>query len=75
MSVGQLLQFEIRYVRLTSEGNVIKVVGSLDSLDFSTDVKLLGLVMEVRDGWVGVVVSTHDVDSLEMLVGGVDVRD
>jgi hypothetical protein len=32
---------------LTSEGNVVEVVGSLDSLDLTTDVKLLGLVVEV----------------------------
>jgi ABC-type Mn2+/Zn2+ transport system ATPase subunit len=49
------------------------VVGSLDSLDFTTDVKLLSLVVEVRDGRMGIVVSTHDVDSLKMLVGAVDV--
>jgi hypothetical protein len=51
------------------------VVGSLNSLNFTTDVELLGLVVEVRDGWVGVVISTHDVDSLKVLVGGVDVGD
>jgi hypothetical protein len=51
------------------------VVGSLDSLDFTTDVKLLGLVVEVRNGGVGVVIGTHDIDSFEVLVGTVDVVD
>jgi hypothetical protein len=51
------------------------VVGSLDGLNFTTDVELLGGVVEVSDGRVGIVVGTHDVDSLEMLVGRVDVGD
>lgn len=51
------------------------MVGSLDSLDFTTNVKLLGLVVKVRHGGVGIVIGTHDIDSLEVLVGGVDVVD
>ena len=51
------------------------MVGSLDSLDFTTDVKLLGLVVEVRDSRVGIIIGTHDVDSLKVLVGSVDVVD
>jgi hypothetical protein len=51
------------------------VVGSLDSLDFTTNVKFLGLVVEVRDGRVGIVIGTHDIDSLKVLVGSVDVVD
>ena len=51
------------------------MVGSLDSLDFTTNVKFLGLVVEVRNGRVGVIVGTHDVDSLKVLVGSVDVVD
>jgi len=51
------------------------VVGSLNGLDFTTDVELLGGVVEVSDGRVGIVVGTHDVDSLEVLVGRVDVGD
>ena len=51
------------------------MVGSLDSLDFTTNVKFLGLVVEVRNGRVGVIVGTHDVDSLKVLVWGVDVVD
>lgn len=31
--------------KLTSEGNVIKVIGSLDGLDFTTNIELLGLVV------------------------------
>lgn len=60
---------------LTSEGNVVKVVGRLDRLDFAADVKLLGLVVEVRNSRVGTVVGTHDIDRLEVLVGLVDVGD
>ena len=51
------------------------MIGSLDSLDFTTDVKFLSLVVEVRDSRVGIVIGTHDVDSLKVLVGGVDVVD
>ena len=51
------------------------MVGSLDSLDFTTNVKLLGLVVEVRYGRVGIVIGTHDIDSLKVLVRGVDVVD
>jgi hypothetical protein len=68
-------QWDKEEAQLTSKGNVIEVVGSLDSLDFTTNVKLFGLVVEVRDGGVGIVIGTHDVDSLKLLVGGVDVVD
>jgi hypothetical protein len=51
------------------------VVGGLDSLDFTTNVKFFGFVVEVRDGRVGIIISTHDVDSLKVLVGSVDVVD
>ena len=51
------------------------MVGSLDSLDFTTDVEFFGLVVEVRDSRVGIVIGTHNVDSLKLLVGGVNVVD
>jgi len=51
------------------------MVGSLDSLDFTTNVKLLGLVVKVGDSGMGVIIGTHDIDSFKVLVGSVDVGD
>ena len=51
------------------------MVGSLDSLDFTTNVKLLGLVVEEGDSGMGVIIGTHDIDSFKVLVGSVDVGD
>lgn len=60
---------------LTSEWNVIEVVGSLDSLDFTTDVELLGLVVQVGDGRVGVIIRTHDIDSFKLFIRCVYILD
>jgi hypothetical protein len=56
-----------------SERDVVVVRRSLDRLDLAADVKLLGLLVEVRDSGVSAVVSAHDLGSLEGLVGSVNV--
>ena len=57
----------------TSQGNVVEVHWELDRLDLTPDIVLMYFSAEVRDGWVGRVISTEDVDRLLHLVGTVDV--
>lgn len=59
----------------TSEGDIVKVLGGLDGLDVSTNVKLLHAVVEVGSGRVGNVICAKDLLGLEGLVGLVDVGD
>ena len=64
-----------RVAVLTSERDVVKMLGRLDGLDVSADVKLLGLVVEVEGGWVGDVVGSKDLLGFDGLVRLVDVGD
>lgn len=61
--------------KLTAEGNVVIVLGRLDSLDIATDVELLNRVLKVSDGRVGIVIVTEDLDGLLDLVRSVDRGD
>jgi len=51
--------------KLTADGDIVIVGRSVDSLDPSANIKLLGLVVEVYDGWVSHVIGSHDFGSLE----------
>lgn len=62
-------------VALTSERDVVVVLGGLDRLDVSTNVELLDLVVEVGGGGVSNIIGTQDLLGLERLVGLVDVGD
>lgn len=75
LSPGELVEVSSELGGSESEGNVVKVGRSLDSLDLTADVELLNVVAEVSDGRVGDVVSSHDLFSLNSLVRSVDVRD
>jgi hypothetical protein len=60
-------------IPLTSESNIVEVLRGLDGLDVSTNVELLGLVVEVERGWVGDIVRAKNLLGLESLVGLVDI--
>lgn len=74
LSPGDLVEMGSELGGGVSEGNVVKVGRSLDSLDLTADVKLLDIVAEVSDGRVGNVIRTKDLLSLVGLVRSVDVR-
>jgi hypothetical protein len=59
----------------TPESHVVKVLSSLDSLNLSSDVELLGLLPQVSNARVSDIVSSHDGLRLLRLVVRVDVLD
>ena len=61
--------------RRTAKGDVVEVSRWLDGLNLSTNVVVLDFAAEVRDGRVGRIVCTKDVDSFLHLIGLVDVID
>jgi predicted GTPase len=60
---------------LTSKRDVVVVLWLVDSVDLSTDVKLLDFVAEVLDGRVSRVIGTEDLLSFKRVVGLVNVLD
>lgn len=74
LSPGELVEMGSELGGGVSEGNVVKVGRSLDSLDLTADVELLDIVAEVGDGRVGNVIRTQNLLSLVGLVRSVDVR-
>lgn len=74
LSPGELVEMGSELGGGVSEGNVVKVGRSLDSLDLTADVELLDIVTEVSDGRMGNVICAEDLLSLVGLVRSVDVR-
>ena len=61
--------------RHTTKSNIVEVNGSLDSLDFSTNVKVLYFCSEVCDGRVCRIVGTEDVDGFSDTVRLINIVD
>jgi hypothetical protein len=55
-------RWEESKIKLTTKSNIIEMNGRLDCLNFSTDVKLLDLIAEIRYGRVSWVISAKDPD-------------
>lgn len=47
-----MVNYEVIEARLTSESNIVVVLESVDGIDLSTNVEVLGSVVKVADSWV-----------------------
>lgn len=59
----------------TSEGDIVVVLRGLDGLEGTTDVELLGGVVQVSNGRMGQIIGTEDLFGLLNLVGLVNIGD
>jgi hypothetical protein len=69
------LEMSSEFSRGEPDVDIVKVLGRLDGLDFTTDVEFLDVLPGVGDGRVSGVISAHDLFSLESLVESVNVLD